>query len=82
MSSDAPFTGPSSITVTNGNGASDPYPIYINQTQPGLLTLSVSGKTYVGAVNSDGTFALPVNALPGVASRPAHVGETITLSTV
>ncbi len=79
VSSDAPFTGPSSITVTNANGASDPYPIYINQTQPGLLTLTVSGKTYVGAINSDGTFALPVNALPGVASRPAHVGETITL---
>jgi uncharacterized protein (TIGR03437 family) len=79
VSSDAPFTGPGSITVTNGNGTSDPYPIYINQTQAGLLTLNVGGKTYVAGINSDGTYALPVNAISGVASRPSHVGETIML---
>ena len=79
VSSDAPFTGPSSITVTNGNGTSDPFPIYINQTQAGLLTLNANGKTYVAGINSDGTYALPANAISGVASRPAHVGETITL---
>lgn len=79
VSSDAPFGGGSFITVANANGTSDQYPIYINQTQAGLLTLNVNGKAYVAGINSDGTYTLPTNAISGVASRPAHIGETITL---
>jgi uncharacterized protein (TIGR03437 family) len=33
----------------------------------------------VAAILSDGSFALPLNAIPGVASRPAHAGETVTI---
>jgi uncharacterized protein (TIGR03437 family) len=79
--SDAPV-GESAITITNANGTSDPYGIYINATEPGFLApagFTVAGKQYVGAILPDGNFALPANAITGVASRPAKAGETITV---
>lgn len=83
VSSDTPFTGPASITVTNSIGTSDPFPIYVNQTQGGFLappSFTIAGKQYVGAVYSDGgTFTLPANAIPGVPSHAANVGDTIII---
>jgi uncharacterized protein (TIGR03437 family) len=80
--SNAPV-GATSIKLTNANGSSDNYPIYVNATQPGVLAPSsfiVGGKQYIGAVFSDGqTFALPANAIPGVPSRPAQPGDTLTI---
>jgi uncharacterized protein (TIGR03437 family) len=82
VSSDAP-TGPVAITLSNANGTSDGFPIYVNPTQPGLLappTFTVGSKQYVAALFSDGqTFAVPQNAIKGVASRPALVGETLII---
>jgi uncharacterized protein (TIGR03437 family) len=81
--SDAPISsGTVAITVNNGNGTSDPYAIYVNPTQAGLLAPSqfiINKKQYVAAVLSDGSFALPAGAISGVASRPANVGETLTI---
>ena len=81
VSSDAP-TGPVDITLTNSKGTSDGFPIYVNQIQPGLLAPSnfvVNGKQYVAATLPDGKFALPQDAVPGVPSRPAMAGETLTI---
>jgi len=82
VSSDAP-TGPVEISLTNANGTSDGFPIYVNPMQPGLLappSFTVNGKQYLGALFSDGqTFALPQNAISGVASRPALVGDTLII---
>ncbi|HEX3878184.1 MAG TPA: IPT/TIG domain-containing protein [Bryobacteraceae bacterium] len=75
-------TGAVQITITNGNGVSDGYGIYVNPMEPGLLApgnFVVGGKQYVAALLSDGTFALPVNAITGVPSRPAKPGETVTI---
>jgi uncharacterized protein (TIGR03437 family) len=83
VSSDAPASsGTVDITITNSNGTSDPYGIYINPTQPGLLAPAafvVNNKQYVAAQHADQTFVLPANAIPGVASSPATPGETITI---
>ncbi len=79
--SDAPL-GPAQIIVTNGNGKSDPYGIYVNSTQPGLLappSFLVGGKQYVAAISADGTFAIPQNAITGVASHPAKPGDTLVV---
>ena len=80
--SDAPI-GPVAITVTTSVGTSDSYGIYVNPTQPGMLAppnFAVAGKQYVAALLPDGqTFALPLNAIPGVPSRPAKPGETVTI---
>lgn len=79
--SNAP-TGVAEITVTTANGTSDGFGITVNQTEPGLLapaSFTISGKQYVGALLSDGSFALPTGAISGVASRPAMVGENLTI---
>ncbi|MEO8660266.1 MAG: IPT/TIG domain-containing protein [Bryobacteraceae bacterium] len=71
------------VTVTNSNGTSLAFPMVVNAVEPGLLAPSlfkIGGKQYAAALFSDGhTFALPANAIPGVPSRPARSGETITL---
>ena len=83
VSSAAPISsGTVPITVTNSQGTSDAYDIYINQTQPGLLapgSFVVNGKQYVVAQHADQTYVLPAGSIPGVASRPAAPGETITI---
>src|SRR6202041_2811653 len=75
--------GTSMITLTNASGTTEAFPIYIDQTEPGLLSppgsFAISGKQYVAAILPDGSFALPSNAIPGVASRPANPGETIVI---
>jgi uncharacterized protein (TIGR03437 family) len=76
------MTGPAPITITNANGTSDPFYVQVNNTQPSLLapsTFTISGKQYVAAFNPDGTFALPANAVVGVASTPATPGQTIVM---
>ena len=80
--SDTPV-GPVAVTLTNGNGTSDPFWIQVNPTEPGLLAppnFQAGGKQYVVALFSDGqTFAMPQGAVGGVTSRPAKPGETLTL---
>ncbi len=75
--------GAATVILTDANGSSDNYPIYIGATQPGVLApanFTINGKQYVAALFSDGqTFALPQNALPGVASRPAQPGDVLTI---
>jgi uncharacterized protein (TIGR03437 family) len=39
----------------------------------------VGGKQYLAALFTDGTFALPANAIPGVASRPAKASDTLII---
>jgi uncharacterized protein (TIGR03437 family) len=76
-------TGTVPVTVTNANGTSDQFWLYVNSTEPGLLapaSFVIGGKQYVAALFSDGqTFALPVNAIPNVPSRPANPGDTLTI---
>ena len=83
-------TGPQQITVSTAVGTSAPYNITANATQPGLFApqaLNIGGVQYVGATFSDGVtyvlptgaLALPTGAVAGIASRPAHPGDTIYL---
>ncbi len=79
--SDVP-TGSAQVIVTNANGASAAYTITVNALQPGLLapaSFLVGGKQYVVAQFLDGTFVMPLNAIPGVPSRQARPGETIII---
>ncbi|HTS49579.1 MAG TPA: IPT/TIG domain-containing protein [Bryobacteraceae bacterium] len=75
--------GPLALTVTNGTHSSGAFYITVNPTEAGLLapaSFQIGGKQYVVALFADNaTYVLPTGAIPGVASRPAHPGETITL---
>jgi uncharacterized protein (TIGR03437 family) len=75
-------TGPATLIVSNSNGASQPYTLTLNGVEPGLLapgSFTIAGNQYVVAFNSDGSYTLPTGAIPGLTSRPAKPGETITI---
>ena len=77
--SDVP-TGTASLTVTDSTGVSDGFAIAVNATEPGLLAppaFLVGGKQYLAALSADGSFAIPQNAISGLASRPAKPGDTL-----
>jgi len=81
--SDVPYgTGEVNITLTNSNGTSDPFPIFVYQTLPGLLapaSFMINNQQYVAAILQDGNYALPVGAISGLGTRPAVPGETVTI---
>ncbi len=74
--------GAQQITVQTAYGTSAPYAITINPRQAGVYapaSFKVGGKQYAWAVFPDGSPVLPPNSVPGVSSRQAKPGETITL---
>jgi uncharacterized protein (TIGR03437 family) len=57
----------------------------VNATEPGLLapsSFTIGGKQYLAALFTDGSFAIPANAITGVASRPAQPGDTLIIYAV
>jgi uncharacterized protein (TIGR03437 family) len=76
-------TGTQSVIVTSPGGVSTPYSVTVNANQPGLLaptSFKVGGTQYAAALFSDGsTYAIPPGAIPGLASRRAQPGDTLTL---
>ncbi len=74
--------GAQQMTVSTSQGTSSAYNITVNALQPGLLAPSsflVGGKQYVVAQFADGSYVLPPNSIPGIASRQAKSGETIVI---
>jgi uncharacterized protein (TIGR03437 family) len=74
--------GMQSVTVTVGSLTSTGYNIAVNPVEPGLdapPSFDVGGVQYVVALFADGTFVLPVGAIPGLTSRPAQQGDEIVL---
>jgi uncharacterized protein (TIGR03437 family) len=81
ISSDTP-TGTQQLIVKSGNDTSAAYNLSINATEPGFLAppnFNIAGVQYVVAIFTDGAFALPTGALPGINSRPAKPGDVVTL---
>jgi uncharacterized protein (TIGR03437 family) len=76
-------TGPQRILVFTGAGQSAPIqPLAVEPLQPGLYAPAASnigGKQYVWAQLGDGSVVLPSGSTGSGASRPAKVGETITM---
>lgn len=72
--------GAQTVVVGTPGRASRPYTVNVTATQPGFWAppiFNVNGKQYLAALLPDGNYALPVNAVAGVPSRPARPGETI-----
>ncbi len=76
-------SGSQSLVVTTASGASPPFAVNIVSAEPGLLapaSFNIGGTQYVVALFPDGvTYVLPPDAIPGLASRRARPGDTITL---
>jgi len=75
--------GPQQITVTTPGGTTPGYVITVNPNQPEVYAppaFNVGGNQYVAALFSDNvTYVAPPGAIPGVTSRQAKPGETITI---
>lgn len=75
--------GQQTVTVTTPTGTSAAFPINVESVRPGLLappTFAVGGTQYIVALFPDNTtYVLPPGAIPGLNSRRARPGETITL---
>jgi uncharacterized protein (TIGR03437 family) len=74
-------SGSQQLVVTTSTGQKTTYTVTVNPTEPGLwapAAFQLSGKQYVGAQLSDGSWALP-SAVSGYTSRVANVGETMTM---
>lgn len=70
------------LTVSTAAGTSAAYAVTVAPVEPGLLapkSFNIGGKQYIAATFPDGSFALPAGAIPGVASRPAKPGDSVTL---
>jgi uncharacterized protein (TIGR03437 family) len=76
-------TGSQSVVVTTEAGSSAPFTVTMDAVQPGLLatpSFDIGGTQYAVALFPDGvTYVLPPGAIPGVASKLAAPGDTITL---
>jgi uncharacterized protein (TIGR03437 family) len=74
--------GTRSLVVTTPVGTST-VQVTVNPVQPGLYApgaFKVGNTQYAGATfANDTTFVMPVGAVPGVTSRPARVGDIITV---
>jgi uncharacterized protein (TIGR03437 family) len=76
-------TGAQPLVITTANGPSSTYAVTVKAEVPALLStpaFKINGYQYAVALFPDGvTYVLPAGAIPGVASRPAQQGDTITL---
>jgi uncharacterized protein (TIGR03437 family) len=76
-------TGPQPLVLSTAAGSTAPYTLTLNAAQPGLLapaSFTIGGKRYVATLFADGvTYAGPPGAFPGVTSKRAHAGDTLTL---
>ena len=74
------LTGQQQVSVSNTLGGSSAFTIAISPVAPGLLATSdfvVKGTEYAVVFNSDGTYALPSGAIPGLTTHPAAPGDTL-----
>ncbi|HUO31830.1 MAG TPA: IPT/TIG domain-containing protein [Bryobacteraceae bacterium] len=75
-------TGSQPMILTTQAGQSSAYNITVTGVEPGFdapSSFKINGTQYVVALLPDGTFVLPTGAIPGLNSRPAKPGETVTL---
>ena len=63
--------GTATVVVTRNNQASAPQSLQVGPFSPGIFAI---GNIAV-AINSDGSIAAPAGAIPGIATKPAKIGD-------
>lgn len=64
-----------SVVVTTGAGSSTPVSVVAGPFSPGIFSVG----TLAAAQNVDGTLAQPAGSIPGRATHPAKIGDTIII---
>ena len=72
-------SGAATVVVTRSGTASVARSVQIAPVSPAIFTVMPNGVGNAIAINSDGTIAAPINAIPGVISHPARVGDALVL---
>ena len=70
-------SGSVSAVVTSNGVPSAPMAVPVNLFSPGIF--NIAGFGYAIAINPDGSIAAPVGAVPGLATRPAKVGDALII---
>jgi len=77
---DGVSTGNATVVVTRAGVASAPQTVAVGPFSPGIFAATTaSGALIAIAVNPDGSVAAPVNAIPGLTSRPANRGDALII---
>ena len=71
--------GPVPVQVTTFQGKSNVINAVEASLSPALFTFSQQGGKYLAAVRADGAYLGPANLIPGLATVPAKLGDTILL---
>lgn len=66
--------GTADAVVTRGSVSSKPSTVQIAPFSPGIFSVSF-GVGIAIAINPDGSLAAPLNSIPGIATRPAVIGD-------
>lgn len=75
-------SGTATVVVTRSGKSSATQTFNVASFSPGIFTVSASGAGYaVAAIFPDNAYPAPVGAINGVTSRPAKIGDVITLYT-
>lgn len=69
--------GIAQVQVTRDGQPSNIVSLNIAARAPRLLQIGIG--TYGAILNTDGSIPMPVGAIPGVSTHPAHVGDTLTI---
>jgi uncharacterized protein (TIGR03437 family) len=64
-------TGTASVVVTRNNQPSAPQSLQVGPFSPGIFAI---GNIAV-SINSDGSIAAPAGSIPGIATKPAKIGD-------
>jgi len=69
------------LTVTTAIGTSPAITVTLTPAAPGIFTINTANSATQGAIQfaNTTTFAAPVGAIPGAASRPAPNGDILTI---
>ena len=70
--------GNATMVITSPSGASAPFQVQVTAAAPGVYSIP-AGAGYAVAINADGSLAAPANAISGIATHPAHVGDTLAV---
>ena len=63
--------GTATVVVTRNNQASAPQSLQVGPFSPGIFAIG----NIAAAINSDGSIAAPAGAIPGIATKPAKIGD-------